>query len=86
MPFPIYNLSQSGLTLLYFAHVALPVPFSSSQRYKFGIWSSGAQVAPAFPSDLSMSFTYTTASQLHKSKKKNNPQVSSTVAISKPST
>lgn len=64
--FPIYNLSQSGLALLHFAHVPLPVPFFSSQRYKLGIWNSGAQVTPAFPSELSMSFTYTTSSQLHK--------------------
>lgn len=68
MSFPIYNLSQSGLTLLYFAHITPPVPFSSSQRYKVGFWNSGAQVAPAFPSELSVSFTYTTASQLCKNK------------------
>lgn len=63
--FPIYNLSQSGLTLSYFVRLPLPVPFFSSQRYKLGSWNSGAQVAPTFPSELSVSFTYTTASQLH---------------------
>lgn len=63
--FPTYTLSQSGLTLSYFVRLPLPVPFFSSQRYKLGSWNSGAQVAPTFPSELSMSFTYTTPSQLH---------------------
>lgn len=74
-PFPINNLSQSGLTLSYFAHVSLPVPFFSSQRYKLGNWDSGAKGAPTFPSELSMSFTYTTASQLHRNRKKSLPHL-----------
>lgn len=76
-----YNLPQPGLTLSYVVHAPLPVPLFSCQRYKPGSWNSGVQVAPAFPSELSVSFTYTLLPNCIKRK-----IISSTLVIPKPNT